>query len=51
MQSRMEFIKTVICSEEIAVQYLRERNLMDDPEEAVMNCDKSVEVLCRIKED
>jgi hypothetical protein len=40
MQSHVEFVKTVICSEEMAVQYQRERNLLDDPEEAVMNCDK-----------
>jgi hypothetical protein len=39
MQSHVEFVKTVICSEEMAVQYLRERNLFDDLEEAVMNCD------------
>jgi hypothetical protein len=37
MQSHVEFVKTVICSEEMAVQYLREHNLLDDPEEAVMN--------------
>jgi len=40
MQSHVEFIKTVICSEEMAVQYLRKRNLLDDPEEAVVNCEK-----------
>ena len=40
MQSHVEFVKTVICSEEMVVQYLRERNLLDDPEEAVLNCDK-----------
>jgi transcription initiation factor TFIIIB Brf1 subunit/transcription initiation factor TFIIB len=40
MQSHVEFVKAVICSEEMAVQYLSERNLLDDPEEAVINCDK-----------
>jgi len=40
MQSHVEFVKTVICSEEMAVQYLRERNLLDDPEKAVVNCGK-----------
>ena len=40
MQSHVEFVKTVICSEEMAVQYLREHNLLDDPEQAVINCDK-----------
>jgi len=45
MQSHVEFVKTVICSEEMAVQYLRERNLLDDPEETVMNCDKCGSVM------
>jgi hypothetical protein len=45
MQSHVEFVKTVICSEEMAVQYLRKRNLLDDPEEAVMNCDKCKSVM------
>jgi len=40
MQSHVEFITTVICSEEMAVHYLRDRNLLDDPEEAVVNCEK-----------
>jgi len=40
MQRHVEFVKTVICSKEMAVQYLRERNLLDDPEEAVVNCKK-----------
>jgi hypothetical protein len=39
----------VIRSEEMALQYLRENNLLEDPEQAVINC--GVEVLCRIKED
>ena len=50
MQSHVEFVKRVICSKEMAVKYLREHNLLYDPEEAVINCDKW-EVLCRIKED
>jgi len=41
----VEFVKTVICSEEIAVQYLREHNLLDNPEEAVFNCDKCGSVM------
>jgi len=40
MQSHVEFVKTVICSVEMAVKYLREHNLLYDPEEAAMNCDK-----------
>jgi len=40
MQRHVEFVKTVICSEEMAVQYLRKSNLWDDPEEAVVNCKK-----------
>jgi len=46
MHSHVEFVKTVICSKEKAVQYLREHNVLDDPEEAVVNCEK-----CGIKED
>jgi hypothetical protein len=45
MQSHVEFVKTVICSEEMAVQYLREHNLLDDPEQAVINCDKCASVM------
>ena len=45
VQSHVEFVKTVICSEEMAVQYLRERNLLDNPEEAVINCDKCGSVM------
>ena len=45
MQSHVEFVKTVIYSEEMAVQYLRERNLLDDPEEAVVNCEKCGSVM------
>jgi transcription initiation factor TFIIIB Brf1 subunit/transcription initiation factor TFIIB len=45
MQSHMEFVKTVICSEEMAVPYLRERNLLDDPEKAVMSCNKCGSVM------
>ena len=40
MQSHVEFVKTVICSEEMAVKYLCEHNLLDDLEQAVINCDK-----------
>jgi hypothetical protein len=35
----------VTCSEEMAVQYLGERNLLDDLEEAVMNCNKCGSVM------
>jgi hypothetical protein len=45
MQSHVEFIKTVACSEEMAVQYQRERDLLDDPEETVINCDKCGSVM------
>jgi hypothetical protein len=48
MQSHVEFIKTVICSEEMTVQYLqylREHNLLDDLEEAVINCGKCGSVM------
>jgi len=45
MQSHVEFIKTVICSEEMAVQYLRERSLLDDPEKGVVNCEKCGSVM------
>jgi len=45
MQSHVEFVETVICSEEMAVRYLRERNLLDNPEEAVINCDKCGSVM------
>ena len=45
MQSHVEFIKTVTCSEEIAVKYLREHNLLYDPEVAVVHCDKCVSVM------
>jgi hypothetical protein len=45
MQSHVEFVKTIICSEEMAVQYLRESDLLDDPEEAVINCDKCGSVM------
>ena len=45
MQSHVEFVKTVICSEEKAVQYLHERNLLDDPEEVVVNCEKCGSVM------
>jgi len=45
MQSHVEFVKTVIFSEEMAVQYLREGNLLDNPEEAVINCDKCGSVM------
>jgi DNA-directed RNA polymerase subunit M/transcription elongation factor TFIIS len=45
MQSHVEFVKTAICGEEMAVQYLRKRNLLDDPEEAVINCDKCGSVM------
>ena len=45
MQNHVEFVKTVICSEEMAVQYLRKRNLLDDPEEAVVNCEKCGSVM------
>ena len=45
MQSHVEFIKTVICSEEMAVQYLREHNLLDDPKQTVINCDKCGNVM------
>jgi hypothetical protein len=45
MQSYVEFVKTVICSEEMAVQYLCEHNLLDDPEQAVINCDNCGSVM------
>ena len=50
MQSHAEFVKTAICSEEMAVQYLREHNLLDDPKQAVINCDKCGSVM-QNKED
>ena len=50
MQSHAEFVKTVICSEEMAVQCLREHNLLDDPKQAVINCDKCGSVM-QNKED
>jgi len=45
MQSHVEFVKTVICSEEMAVQYLRKPNLLDNPEEDVLNCDNCGSVM------
>ena len=45
MQIHVEFVKTVICNEEMAVQYLREHNLLDDQEQAVINCDKCGSVM------
>jgi len=45
MQNHVEFVKTVICSKEMAVKYLREHNLLDDPEEAVVNCEKCGSVM------
>jgi hypothetical protein len=45
MQSHVEFVKTVTCSKETAVQYLCERNLLYDLEEAVINCDKCGSVM------
>ena len=45
MRSHVEFVKTVICSKEMAVQYLREHNLLDNLEEAVINCDKCGSVM------
>ena len=51
MQSHVEFVKTVICSEEMAVQYLREHNLLDDLEQAVINCDKCGSIMQNNKED
>ena len=45
MQSHVEFVKTVICSEEMAVQYLREHNMLDDPEQTVIKCDKCGSVM------
>jgi len=45
MQNHVEFVKTVTCCEEMAVQYLRERSLLDDPEEAVVNCEKCGSVM------
>jgi len=40
MQNHVEFVERVICSEEMAVQYQRERDLLDDPKEDVVNCEK-----------
>jgi hypothetical protein len=37
MHSHAKFVKTVICSEEMAVQYLCKHNLLDNPEQAVIN--------------
>ena len=45
MQSHVEFVKTVICTEEMDVQYLCERNLLDNPEEAVITCNKCGSVM------
>ena len=45
MQSHAEFIKTVKCSEEMAVQYLRKHNLLDDLKQTVINCDKCGSVM------
>ena len=45
MQSHAEFVKTVICSEEMAVQYLCKHNLLDNPKQTVINCDKCGSVM------
>ena len=38
MFNRTDFVRTVIYNEETAVTYLRERNLLDDPQNDMIKC-------------
>ncbi|XP_068232212.1 uncharacterized protein [Palaemon carinicauda] len=45
MWTHAEFVRNVIYNEETAVAYLREKNLLDDPEVVAINCDKCGSVM------
>ena len=45
MFNHTDFVRTVIYNEETAVAYLREKDLLDDPQNDVINCNKCGSVM------
>ena len=45
MFNHADFVRTAIYIEETAVAYLKEKNLLNDPKNDVINCNKCVSVM------